>query len=308
MGMLIDGQWSDEDRRVTNAEGEFVRVDSTFRSAIEAGDDQYLAEPDRYHLFVNAGCPWAYRTLLYRTIKNLESVVSVSFTQPARGPQGWTFGKPEPMLGATHIHDVYTAADPHFTGRTTVPVLWDKKTNTIVNNESAEIIRMLDSAFDDLPGVNPARYYPKELATEIDAWNKKIYVNVNNGVYRCGFAGSQQAYEQSFDNLFAQLDQIEAHLADHRYLCGENITEADWRLFATLVRFDAAYYGLFRCNRNLLQDYECLWAYTRDLYQQPKVKETVDMEAIKGIYWGSRSPGIIPKGPSIDFDEPHHRG
>lgn len=311
MGMLIDGQWTVEDRPRTGNGGEFIRPESPFRAAL--GDPSFPVQAGRYHLFVNAGCPWAYRTILYRALKQLDGLISLSFTQPAAGPEGWTFladprGDPEPILGASHIHQVYSAADPNFTGRCTVPVLWDLEQGTIVNNESAEIIRMLDSAFDNFDGVDPARYYPAQLATEIDELNDWIYAAVNNGVYRCGFARTQTAYDEAYDVLFDALDRLDARLAERRYLCGEMITEADWRFFATLVRFDAAYYGQFRCNRNRLTDFENLWPYTRDLYQQPRVAETVDLNAIKGIYYGSRAPGILPKGPLIDFAAPHHRG
>ncbi len=304
--MLIDGRWSNEDLRRATAKGEFVRPESPFRDSI--GTKTFPAEPGRYHLFVNAGCPWAYRTILYRSIKGLSEQVSLSFTRPGAGAEGWTFGdNPEPILGALHMHDVYTAAAPDFTGRATVPVLWDLEQHTIVNNESADIIRMLNAAFDHFDGVNPANYYPDDLADEIDALNDKIYTNVNNGVYRCGFAQSQQAYDAAFDALFDCLDELDVRLASQRYLCGEAITEADWRLFATLIRFDTAYYGQFRCNRNLLTEFEHLWPYTRDLYQTPGVADTVDFDAIKGIYYGSRPPRILPKGPRIDFDAPHGR-
>lgn len=311
MGMLIDGQWSNEDRPRTGSGGEFVRPESPFRSAL--GDPSFPAAAGRYHLFVNAGCPWAYRTILYRSLKRLEQLIGLSFTQPAAGPEGWTFlagpdGDPEPILGASHIHQVYSAADPGFTGRCTVPVLWDLATGTIVNNESAEIIRMLDAAFDEFEGVDPVRYYPAQHAAEIDELNEWIYSTVNNGVYRCGFAGSQAAYDAAFDVLFEALDRLDARLAERRYLCGDQITEADWRLFSTLVRFDTGYYGQFRCNRNRLTDFPNLWPYTRDLYQQPRVAETVDLQAIKSIYYGSRPPGILPKGPLLDFTEPHGRG
>lgn len=303
--MLIDGQWSADDRRRTDANGAFVRESSAFRKRV--GDAEHPAASGRYHLFVNAGCPWAYRTILYRSIKGLIPHIGISYTQPAQGPEGWTFGAPEPMLGAVHMHHVYTQADAAFTGRTTVPVLWDKQAQTIVNNESAEIIRMLNTEFDDLPGVVQQDFYPAELAGEIDAINAEVYETVNNGVYRCGFAQSQHAYEEAFDHLFATLDRLDQRLAGHRYLCGDVITEADWRLFATLIRFDLAYYGMFRCNRNLLSEFPNLWPYTRDLYQQPGVAETVDVDAIKGIYWGSRKPGILPKGPRIDFAAPAGR-
>jgi putative glutathione S-transferase len=304
--MLIDGVWSDQDQRRSNTNGEFVRPVSPYRHFI--GEGHFEAEVGRYHLFVNAGCPWAYRALLYRNLKNLGSVISVSYTRPAAGKQGWTFGDPEPELGAVHMHDVYTCADSDFTGRCTVPVLWDRTNQTIVNNESADIIRMFNTAFNHLPGVNQTDFYPPHLRSEIDVLNERIYTTVNNGVYRCGFAQSQQAYDQAFDELFATLDDLDQRLAIQRYLCGDQITEADWRLFATLIRFDVAYYGQFRCNRQRLVDYANLWPYTKDLYQQPGVAETVDIEAIKGIYYGSRQPRILPKGPDLSFGSPHHRG
>ncbi len=311
MGMPIDGRWTTDERPRTGGGGEFIRPESPFRAAI--GDASFPAQAGRYHLFVNPGCPWAYRTILYRALKGLDHLIGLSFTRAAAGPEGWTFlaspdDVPEPVLGASHLHQVYTAADAAFTGRCTVPVLWDLEQGTIVNNESAEIIRMLDAAFDDFEGVNPVRYYPDPLAAEIDALNAWIYPAVNNGVYRCGFARTQSAYDEAFDELFAALDRLDERLADQRYLCGETITEADWRLFATLVRFDLAYYGQFRCNRNRLTDFPNLWPYTRDLYQQLRVAETVDVQAIKGIYYGSTAPGILPKGPAIDFTAPHGRG
>jgi len=307
MGLLVEGKWNHKDPRRANDSGEFVRVRSSFRDIIGAGDNRFAAEPDRYHLFVNAGCPWAYRTLLYRSIKGLQDVIGISYTEAAMGAEGWTFGaEPEPMLNASYIHNIYSLADASFTGRTTVPVLWDKQTKTIVNNESADIIRMLNSCFDEFDGVNQQDYYPAKLAGEIDELNDEIYNNVNNGVYRCGFAQSQTAYDQAFDRLFATLDKLDERLSKQRFLFGDIITETDWRLFATLVRFDAAYYGQFRCNRNRLIDFEFLWPYTRDLFRQPGVAETVDLEAIKGIYYGGRPPGIIPRGPDIDFSAPPH--
>ncbi len=306
MGQLVNGKWQDTDLPRTNNNGEYVRAQSGFRHAI--GDPEYPAETSRYHLFVNAGCPWAYRTILYRRIKQLEDIVSISFTEPAAGSEGWTFGRQsEPMLGAYHLHEVYSQADSKYTGRCTVPVLWDKQSGTIVNNESADIIRMFNSAFDAIEGVAQTNYYPAGDQHEIDALNEQIYMHINNGVYRCGFAQSQAAYESAYDNLFTLLDQLEARLTHQRFLCGDNITEADWRLFATLVRFDLAYYSQFRCNRNRLTDFDHLWPYCRDLYQTPGVADTVDFDAIKGIYYGSRPPHIIPKGPVIDFWQPHGR-
>lgn len=307
MGMLIDGNWSNEEQPRSGANGEFLRPESPYRAAI--GDGGFPAEAGRYHLFVNAGCPWAYRTVLYRALKRLDGLITLSCTEPAAGAEGWTFGETaEPILGARHMHDVYRAADPSFTGRCTVPVLWDLNRHTIVNNESADIIRMLDAAFDGFSGVNPQRFYPAHLAAEIDALNDWIYSDVNNGVYRCGFARSQAAYDEAFETLFAALDRLDALLGEQRYLCGSEITEADWRLFSTLVRFDPAYHGQFRCNRNMLIEFEHLWPYARDLYQQPGVAQTVDVAAIRGIYYGSRPPGILPRGPDPDFGAPHNRG
>ncbi len=308
MGMLVDGRWQSEEVRRTNASGEFVRTESPYRNIVSQSNVQFPVEKDRYHLFVNAGCPWAYRTILYRSIKHLAPYISVSYTLPAMGNEGWTFSdQGEPLLAAKHIHNVYSAADNNFTGRCTVPVLWDKSADTIVNNESADIIRIFDSEFDHLDGVVPTRYYPVKHAAEIDRLNERIYRTVNNGVYRCGFAQSQEAYDQAFELLFATLDELDETLGRQRYLCGDEITEADWRLFATLVRFDVAYYSQFRCNKRRISDYQYLWPYTRDLYQQPDVAETVDVEAIKGIYFGGRPPHIIPKGPELDFTAAHHR-
>ena len=305
MGQLVDGVWEPKDLPRVNSNGEFMRKDSTFRSFL--GSDQYPAEADRYHLFVNAGCPWAYRAILYRSIKKLTDLISISYSLPAAGSEGWTFGEPEPLLGAIHMHEVYSAADRQFSGRCTVPVLWDKQTHAIVNNESADIIRMLNSAFDEFPGVSKTDYYPEPLQNKIDVFNDRIYTNVNNGVYRCGFSQSQDAYELAFESLFQTLDELDELLGEQRYLCGETLTEADWRLFATLVRFDLAYYGQFKCNRQQLKEYANLWPYCRDLYQRPGVAQTVDVVAIKGIYYGGRPPGVLPKGPKIDFEEPHYR-
>jgi putative glutathione S-transferase len=308
MGQLVEGKWTDDERRVQTGDGSFQRPRAAFRERITAdGSSGFPAERGRYHLFVNRGCPWAYRTVLYRRLEGLEEAISLSATEPAMGPEGWTFGDAgDALLGVRHLHQVYTHADPTYTGRVTVPVLFDKKTGKIVNNESAEIIRMLDHAFDAL-GASGVDYYPPEHRAEIDELNGWIYTDVNNGVYRCGFAASQAAYDEAFARLFAALDRLETRLATRRYLCGARPTEADWRLFSTLVRFDTAYYPLFRCNLRRLVDYPNLWAYTRDLWQLPRVGETVDLDAIKGIYWGSRPPHILPRGPEIDFSAPHGR-
>ena len=306
LGQLIKGVWYAEGRSRTNATGEFEREQSNYRSHL--GSEKYKAEAGRYHLFVNAGCPWAYRTILYRSIKNLSGLITMSYSRPAAGTEGWTFGEPEPLLGAVHMHQVYTADNSSFTGRCTVPVLWDKESNSIVNNESADIIRMFNSAFDSISGVDQIDYYPEPLRARIDSLNEKIYENINNGVYRCGFSSSQQAYNDAFELLFDTLDELDDLLGNQRYLCGEMVTEADWRLFSTLVRFDLAYHGQFKCNRQQLKDYINLWPYCRDLYQLPRVADTVDIDAIKGIYYGGRGAGVIPRGPVIDFEEPHNRG
>ncbi|CAE7148806.1 yqjG [Symbiodinium necroappetens] len=308
MGQLIQGQWHAEDLPRHQADGKFERPNSPFRHWIGAPDGRFPAVKDRYHLFVNPGCPWAYRAILYRAIKNLGHVVSLSSTAAAAGDQGWHFDNPpEPLLQTTHLHEVYSRADPAFTGRVTVPVLWDTHSNTIVNNESADIIRMFNEAFNAIEGVSQTDYFPAPQRAEIEALNQVIYADVNNGVYRCGFAQSQSAYDEAYDNLFNTLDQLDERLATRRYLFGDDVTETDWRLFSTLVRFDLAYYSRFKCNRNLLSEFEHLWPYTRDLYQLPGVADTVDVSAIKGIYYGAGKPGILPKGPALDFSAPHNR-
>ncbi len=308
MGLLVLGKWQDKDIPRSNADGSFARPDSSIRNWIGAADGRYPALPGRYHLFVNSGCPWAYRTILYRSIKHLDPIISLSNTAAAAGPQGWYFDpSPEPVLGTTHLHEVYSQADSTFTGRVTVPVLWDMHSGTIVNNESADIIRMMNSAFDGQAGVAQHNYYPEALQNEIEVLNQNIYDNVNNGVYRCGFAQSQAAYDEAYDNLFTTLDQLDKRLSQQRYLLGDQLTESDWRLFSTLIRFDLAYYSRFNCNRNRLVDFENLWPYTLDLYQTPDVARTVDIAAIKGIYFGSSAQGILPKGPAIDFTQAHGR-
>ena len=308
MGLLVDGKWMQKEPTRANNKGEYIRPVSPFRHFIKPGDNNFPSQSDRYHLFVNAGCPWAYRTILYRSIKGLSELIGITFTEAAAGQEGWTFGdEPESQLGAQFIHDIYTLAQDDYSGRATVPVLWDKQNQTIVNNESADIIRMFNTAFDDFDGVVQVDYYPASLRTEVNRLNEEIYANVNNGVYRCGFAQSEEAYNTAFEQLFATLDSLDERLSKQRYLCGDSITEADWRLFATLIRFDLAYHGQFRCNRNRLVDFEHLWPYTRDLIQQPAVAETVDIQAIKGIYYGSRPPFIIPGGPAINFTLAHGR-
>jgi len=302
--------------------GEFVRTESSFRnwvtkdgSAGPTGEAGFVAEPGRYHLYVSYACPWAHRALIFRALKGLEDVISVSVVHPLMPSESWVFGDypgatEDHINHAHYLYENYVKADPQFDGLVTVPMLWDKKRETIVNNESSEIIRMFNSAFDDYcdSGLD---FYPESLREQIDEINEIVYHNVNNGVYRAGFATKQRAYEKAFDALFETLDQLESLLSGRRYLTGKQITEADWRLFTTLVRFDAVYYNHFKTNRKRLVDYPNLWAYTRELYQVPGVAETVNMDHIKYHYFGSHRninpTGIVPKGPDIDFMQPHGR-
>ena len=321
MGKLIDGVWHDVWYDTKSTGGKFVRTNAKFRDWITAdGKDApsgkaYPAEAGRYHLYVSYACPWAHRTLIFRKLKGLESMISLSVVNHYMGSDGWTFHEsdgviPDPIHGAEFLHEIYTASDPEFTGRVTVPVLWDKKTGTIVSNESSEIIRMFNSAFDHL-GAKPGDFCPEALQKEIDAVNERVYHTFNNGVYKCGFATSQEAYEEAFVDLFDTLDWLEARLSEQRYLVGDRITEADWRLFTTLLRFDSVYYSHFKANLRRIVDYPNLWAYTRELYQVPGVRDTVNMHHIKHHYYGSHETinptRIVPLGPAIDFDEPHRR-
>ncbi len=302
--------------------GEYIRSDSGFRNWVTrdgragpSGEGGFAAESGRYHLYVSYACPWAHRTLIYRALKALEAVISVSVVHPLMPAESWVFGD-YPGATADHVNqaenlfEIYRKADPDFNELVTVPVLWDKKRQTIVNNESSEIIRMLNSAFDEF-GDASVDFYPPVLREEIDAINKPVYDNVNNGVYRAGFATTQRAYDRAFDRLFDTLDELEARLSKQRYLVGKQITEADWRLFTTLVRFDCVYYSHFKTNKKRLQDYPNLWAYTRELYQVPGVAETVNMDHIKHHYFASHRSinptGIVPKGPDIDFMQAHGR-
>ena len=296
-------------------EGEFVRAESSFRNWITP-DGRFTAEPNRYHLYVSHACPWAHRTMILRTLKGLEDVISVSVVHPLMPSESWVFGKypgatEDHVNGASFLYENYLKANPKFNGLVTVPVLWDKKTETIVNNESSEIIRMLNSAFDEYAKNRSLDFYPEALREEIDLINELIYENVNNGVYRAGFATTQTAYEKAYNQLFDTLDKLEERLSSQRYLVGNQITEADWRLFTTLVRFDAVYYSHFKTNKKRLIDYPNLWGYTRDLYQVPGVAQTVNMDHIKTHYFGSHGSinptGIVPKGPEIDFLQPHNR-
>src|SRR5713101_4344242 len=284
MGVLIDGTWRDEELpEEMGRTGEFRRADSRFRDRITAdGSSGFGAEAGRYHLYVAHGCPWAHRTLIFRALKKLDDAISVAYAVPGLKEQGWTFENnpafpdctPDTVNGFQYLHQAYTAADPRYTGKVTVPTLWDKKTKRIVNNESSEIIRMLNSEFKGIASAD-TDFYPAPLRGEIDRINEQVYTNVNNGVYRCGFARSQAAYEEAYDALFATLDEIEARLGRQRYLVGNHITEADWRLFPTLARFDVAYFSLFKCNRNRIADYPNLLNYMRELYAVPGVAETV---------------------------------
>jgi putative glutathione S-transferase len=316
MGLLINGEWHDRWYDTKKTGGRFQREDSIFRNQVTAdGSSGFRAEPGRYHLYVSLACPWASRTLIFRKLKRLEDVISLSVVHWHMGEHGWEFREGpgctrDHVHGARFLHEVYTKAKSDYTGRVTVPVLWDKKENTIVNNESAEIIRMLNCEFDDW-GDDSLDLYPEALRGEIDAVNNTVYHNVNNGVYKAGFATSQEAYEEAFDTLFATLDDLEARLSRRRYLAGDRITEADWRLFTTLVRFDPVYHGHFKCNKRRLIDYSNLWDYTRELYQVPGVAETVNFQHIKSHYYGSHRSinptGIVPKGPDIAFTAPHRR-
>ena len=294
----------------TGAKGEFIRQESIFRNWVTAsGESGYLTEPDRYHLYVSLACPWAHRTVIFRKLKKLEGVISLSVVDPIRDHRGWRFtgseGEfPDEINGFSLLSEAYLKSDPSFDGRVTVAVLWDKKTQRIVNNESSEIIRMLNAEFNAFTE-STIDYYPVELREEIDEINDFVYTNINNGVYRTGFATTQAAYEKAFTALFATLDNLEERLSGQSYLLGNQITEADWRLFTTLVRFDAVYYSHFKCNQERLVDYLHLWRYTRNLYQVPGVADTVNMEHIKRHYYGTHASlnptGIVPKGPEIDF-------
>ena len=320
MGMLIEGEWHDVWHETKKSAGRFQRRDSVFRDWVTAdGSSGFAAEPGRYHLYVSLACPWAHRTLIFRKLKKLEEAISVDVVHWFMGDKGWNFGTDDGngaatgdrILGKEFLHQVYTTARSDYTGRVTVPVLWDRKEGTIVSNESAEIIRMLNTAFDAWADAE-VDFYPEALRAEIDAVNEPVYHRVNNGVYKCGFATTQEAYDQAFAELFETLDELEARLGRQRYLAGERITEADWRLLPTLLRFDPVYHGHFKCNLRRLTDYPNLWAYTRELYQIPGVAETVNLHHIKQHYYGSHESinptRIVPRGPDIDFTTPHGRG
>lgn len=322
MGLLVDGQWHDQWYDTDSTGGRFQRSESQFRHWITAdgrpgpsGDGGFKAEPGRYHLYVSLACPWAHRTLIFRQLKGLEAMIDCSVVHWYMAENGWTFHSgpgviPDPIHQAEFMHQVYTQADPQYSGRVTVPVLWDKQQQTLVSNESADIIRMFNSAFDGV-GAQPGDYYPEELRAEIDEINTRVYHQVNNGVYKSGFATTQEAYVEAVEPLFATLNWLDSLLADRRYLCGERITEADWRLFTTLVRFDAVYVGHFKCNLKRIADFGNLSGYLRELYQWPGVKETVNFQHIKGHYYQSHDminpTRIVPKGPELNLDAPHGR-
>ena len=321
MGLLVNGTWQEDVSRTKD--GHFIRPTTRFRNFVTAdgspgptGEGGFPAEAGRYHLYVSHACPWAHRTTIFRSLKKLENAISVSVTAPLYGKTGWEFGPEkggmsDEVNGNATLAEIYLIADPHYTGRVSVPVLWDKKRRTVVNNKSSEIIRMLNSAFDAFTNVR-TDYYPAELRAEIDRINELVYPNVNNGVYRAGFATGQAAYEEAARGVFAAFDQLEECLSRQRYLVGRQITEADWRLFTTLVRFDTVYYSHFKCNLRRVADYPNMGNYLLDLYAVPGVAETVSIDQIKRHYYGSQRQvnptGIVPIGPLIDFTAPHDRG
>ncbi len=323
MGVLVDGIWRDQWYDTEKSGGRFVREESTFRNWVTAdgsagpsGVGGFKAQAGRYHLYVSYACPWAHRTLIFRALKGLQDMISVDVVHPLMAAEGWTFSDDFPgatgdrVNGRARLYEVYQLAKPDYSGRATVPALWDKEQRTIVSNKSAEIIRMLGSAFDGL-GAKPGEYYPPTLRETIDEINARVYDKINNGVYKCGFATRQRAYEAAFSPLFHELDALEERLALQRYLAGDRPTEADWRLFTTLIRFDAVYYSHFKCNRQRITDYPNLSGYLRDLYQQDGVAGTVHMDHIKFHYYASHRninpTGIVPLGPALDFSAPHDR-
>jgi len=323
MGLLDNGTWVDQWYDTTRSGGNFVRSTAQFRNWITpdgrpgpSGEGGFAAEPGRYHLYVSLACPWAHRTLIFRALKGLDAAIGVSVVNPHMAAHGWTFAPaagvvPDPVGGARYLYEVYLRARSDYSGRVTVPVLWDRQRNTIVSNESSEIIRMLNSAFDGV-GTLPGDYAPAELLPQIDAINTHIYDTLNNGVYKAGFATDQQVYDREVAAVFASLDALEARLSGQRYLLGERITEADWRLFTTLLRFDPVYHGHFKCNLRRLADYPNLWGHTRELYQWPGIAATVNLGHIKEHYYrshGTINPnGIVPTGPLLDLERPHGRG
>ena len=316
MGQLVDGEWQDQWYDTRKTGGRFKRTTTQFRDWISAdGSTGFPAEAGRYHLYVSLACPWAHRTLIFRRIKGLEDLIGLSVVDPYMAENGWAFSEGPDCVGDTvngahYLHEIYTRAQPRYSGRVTVPVLWDKAGDTIVNNESSEIIRMFNRAFDTATG-NNIDYYPDAMRDEIDAVNEEVYEAINNGVYKCGFATTQGAYEEAFDALFAALDRMEERLSRQRYLCGARLTEADWRLFTTLIRLDAVYVGHFKCNLRRIADYPTLSNYLRELYQIPGIAETCNMRHIKEHYYRSHTTinptQIVPKGPTLDHVALHDR-
>lgn len=313
MGLLVEGEWKDEWYDTKSTRGTFERKESSFRDWVRAdGSTAFLPEAGRYHLYISLACPWAHRTLIMRKLKKLESAISLSIVDYLMRENGWTFSPelPDHENGRSRLHEVYCLADPKFTGRVTVPVLWDREKRTLVNNESSEIMRMLNAEFNAV-GDASLDFYPEALRAEIDKVNEFIYASINNGVYRCGFATTQEAYAEAFEKLFSALDQIDKRLAHQRYLVGDQISEADWRLFTTLVRFDAVYVGHFKCNLRRIADYPHLSGYLRELYQVPGIAETVDFTHIKNHYYQSHvqinPTGVVPIGPKLDLTQAHGR-
>jgi glutathionyl-hydroquinone reductase len=323
VGLLVEGRWVDQWYDTKSSGGRFVRNDAPFRNWVTpdgapgpTGRGGFKAQAGRYRLYVSYACPWAHRTLIYRAIKGLTDAIALSVVHWRMLENGWTFEDgpgviPDPEVGAAFLHQIYTAARPDYSGRVTVPVLWDRETRTIVNNESSEIIRMLDRAFDGV-GAVPGDHRPAALAGDIDALNARIYDTVNNGVYKAGFATTQAAYDEAVGPLFDTLDWLDVLLADRRYLTGDRPTEADWRLLPTLLRFDLVYVGHFKCDRRRIVDYPNLWPYTRDLFQVPGVAATFDVDHARRHYYESHRninpTGIVPVGPALDFHAPHGRG
>lgn len=323
MGQLINGEWSTEWYETKSTGGKFQRSTAGFRNWITrdgapgpSGTGGFLPESGRYHLYVSYACPWAHRTLIFREIKGLSSHISVDVVHPEMLEDGWSFATNYPgatgdqLFQAPFLHNIYTRAEPSISGRVTVPILWDKATDSIVSNESSEIIRMFNSAFDPLTG-NTTDYWPEGLRTEIEALNSRIYSTINNGVYKAGFATTQSAYDEAVIQIFETFEWLENLLKSNRYLIGNTITEADWRLFTTLIRFDPVYHTHFKCNRKWLREYPNLWAYTRELYQWPSIAKTVNIDHIVCHYHKSHKTinpyGIVPLNPEIDYEEPHGR-
>lgn len=320
MGTLVEGEWVDKWRDTKSTGGQFVRPNAKVRNWITpdgtagpTGSGGFKAEPGRYHLYIALSCPWAHRTMIFRHLKGLTDMISVSVVNSISGDHGWTFDDgpgvvPDSENGAKYLYEVYLKSDPGYSGQVTVPTLWDKAQKTLVSNESSEIIRMLNSAFDDI-GALPGDYYPEELREEIDEVNELVYAAINNGVYRVGFATSQEAYDAAYAKLFDALDLLEQRLENKTYLVGDRLTEADWRLFPTLIRFDHVYFGAFRCNKRQITDYPNLWRWICHLHNMPGIADTFDVWSVKAHYYASdkllRQTRIVPLGPDIDYSQEH---